>query len=662
MHRFLSRWAALVCALGLAPLAGAAEAPPAGHFFGNPGFTKPRLSPSGTHLAVLASDEAHRQRLIVVDLNDFSLKAAAEFRDGDVGAFSWLSDERLLFTSADSQAAQGDQRYAPGLFAANRDGTAFRQLASSRGKPFITVGGPSSLLPWHTFMLDQDGAQDGPEVYVANHLVENLSADREQELLLLNTKTGKAKPFDAPSGMRWWMLDQQGQPRLAVSRRDGQTMMHYRDPASGAWREIARHASYTGAGQGFQPLAFGPDGTLYVASSEKTGYAAVHTYDIAAGKLGERPLLNVQGYDFMGHLVFGGGKLLGARFLADGEGTEWFDAGMKAVQAEIDQRLPRTVNLVTPPVRAQTPWVLVTSYSDRQPQVHLVYNTRTRDLKRIGDSHAAIKPAQMAAQDVVRYKARDGLEIPALLTLPAGKDKNLPLVVLVHGGPYVRGTRWGWEAEAQFLASRGYAVLQPEFRGSAGYGGAHLRAGWKQWGLAMQDDIADGAKWAAAQGYAAPRRVCVAGASYGGYATLMGLVNDPELFRCGVAWAGVTDLELLYKGHWRFDSDMSADFKQYGMRDLIGDPERDAERFAATSPLRQAARVTRPLLLAHGGADLRVPLVHGTRFRDAVKATNKDVEWVEYEQEGHGWYLPRNRIDFWTRVEAFLNRHIGPQP
>jgi dipeptidyl aminopeptidase/acylaminoacyl peptidase len=176
----------------------------------------------------------------------------------------------------------------------------------------------------------------------------------------------------------------------------------------------------------------------------------------------------------------------------------------------------------------------------------------------------------------------------------------------------------------------------------------------------MQDDIADGVQWAVEKGYADPKRVCIAGASYGGYATLMGLVNDPDLYKCGIDWVGVTDIKLLYTGHWLFTSDLPERWKKYGMPDLIGDLEKDAAQLKATSPLEQAARIRHPLLLAYGGADMRVPLVHGTKFRDAVKASNKDVEWIEYAEEGHGWALAKNRIDFWTRVEKFLDRNIGP--
>jgi dipeptidyl aminopeptidase/acylaminoacyl peptidase len=225
----------------------------------------------------------------------------------------------------------------------------------------------------------------------------------------------------------------------------------------------------------------------------------------------------------------------------------------------------------------------------------------------------------------------------------------------VHGGPW-RREDWEWRADVQFLASRGYVVLEPESRGSTGFGHAHFTKGFRQWGLAMQDDVADGARWAIAKGIADPERVCIAGASYGGYATLMGLVRNPELFKCGVAWASVTDIGLMYSVDW---SSTSERYKMYGMPTLIGDQKKDAEQLKATSPLEQAARIRQPLLLAHGGADYRVPIVHGTRLRDAVMKTNPNVEWVEYEKEGNGWKLVSNRIDFWTRVEKFMQKNIG---
>lgn len=265
----------------------------------------------------------------------------------------------------------------------------------------------------------------------------------------------------------------------------------------------------------------------------------------------------------------------------------------------------------------------------------------------------------MGSQDIVKYRARDGLEIPAWLTLPAKGGKKLPLVVRVHGGPYLRGNVWGWDAGGQFIASRGYAVLEPEFRGSAGFGFKLFSAGMKQWGLKMQDDIADSVKWAVDKGIADPDRVCIMGGSYGGYATLMGLVNDPGLYRCGIAYAAVTDIPLLYDSGMAVLSGLPDDYKEYGVPVLVGDLGKDAAQFVATSPLKQAARIKRPLLLAHGSDDHRVPVPHFRKMRSALESAKADAEFVEYAGEGHGWSTLKTRLDFWSRVEKFLDKHIG---
>jgi dipeptidyl aminopeptidase/acylaminoacyl peptidase len=264
----------------------------------------------------------------------------------------------------------------------------------------------------------------------------------------------------------------------------------------------------------------------------------------------------------------------------------------------------------------------------------------------------------MPKREPVRYTARDGLSIPAVLTLPRGREaKDLPLVLYVHGGPYVRGHQWTWSAEAAYLAALGYAVLEPDFRGSLGWGRRFFQAGWKQWGLAMQDDLVDGIDWLAKRGTIDPKRVCIMGASYGGYAVMMGLARDPDRFRCGVNYVGVTDIGLLFSVTW---SDMSdSDFIKYSAKEIIGDPERDAAQFRATSPLANAAKIRAPVLMAYGVQDYRVPLVHGERMRDALRQNGAPVEWVAYNDEGHGFLLESNRYDFYGRVAKFLAEHLA---
>jgi acetyl esterase/lipase/Tol biopolymer transport system component len=662
---------ALVLALAGAVLCGhvmAADAVkppvPIADFFNNAQFSDAELSPSGKYLAVrLGNKDNKRDMLGVVDLASNAVKVVGNFSDADIGRYAWVNDTRLVFTATDRDLAQGDVRFAPGLYAINRDGSNFRQLAMRNGKPFIISGstlGSRELLPWHTYLTGQDGAQDSEYIYVQDRNYSSSGELINVNLLRLNTLNGRVgMSVDRPGDSDYWMLDHKGEPRLTITFSKGTRSVYYRDPDTNAWRKLTDFERYTNRGGVFRPFAFGPDGTLYVISLSKSGTTDVYAYDLKHNKLADHPLIHLEGYDFKGELIMSKDKLLGIRHLTDAMGTTWLDPAMKAMQEKIDHMLPNTVNLLSVANKSETPWVLVTAYADIWPKRMMLYNSETGKMTLIGASQPGIDPNTMARKELVHYQARDGLTIPAWLTLPQGPGKNLPMVVLVHGGPWVRGGEWNWDPQAQFLASRGYAVLEPEYRGSTGFGGKLFLAGWKQWGLKMQDDIADGTRWAIGKGYADAKRICIAGASYGGYATLMGLINDPDLYQCGVEWVGVTDINLMYDGSWNYRSDMSDDWKQYGMPQMIGDQVADAAQLKATSPLEQASRIKQPLLMAYGGADVRVPLPHGTKFYKAIKATNPNVEWIEYEDEGHGWKLPKTRIDFWGRVEKFLDKNIG---
>jgi dipeptidyl aminopeptidase/acylaminoacyl peptidase len=275
-----------------------------------------------------------------------------------------------------------------------------------------------------------------------------------------------------------------------------------------------------------------------------------------------------------------------------------------------------------------------------------------------------IDPQRMSRVAMHRIKARDGRDLPVWLTQPAGlkAGQPVPAVVLVHGGPWVRDGFWRWEAEAQFLASRGYLVISPEFRGSTGYGSEHYRAGWKQWGQSMQDDVADALLWAQKQGLASDA-ACIAGASYGGYSTLMGLVRHPELYKCGVAWMAVTDPKLYIDGGWGVIDDIGSSGRRFMLPELVGDVDKDAVMLATNSPLARAREIKAPLMLAFGESDQRVPIEHGERLRAALIKANRPPVWVSYPDEAHGWRQLRTQIDFYGRMEKFLGQHLkGEKP
>jgi dipeptidyl aminopeptidase/acylaminoacyl peptidase len=622
-------------------------------FFQEAAMTGAALSPSGTRVALRVGSKDDRVRLSTLDLETMKVTPVAAFTDADIFQFRWINDERLVFSLTDNRAAPADRRFAQGLFAVNADGQGFRQLVK-RFDSFVQDSIATKQLPWNNFLLDQVGAQTGDEVFIVQPEAYSDKGADYFKLLRLNTVSNRVVDIETPLNAFQWLIDGKGELRAVLTRKDKTAAIHLRDVTTGSWRKLREFDRFFGGNLMLHWAR--EDGSFLVTARVARDTDAVYTYDPATDRLSDKPLIASAQFDIAPDFIASDDKLLGWRFTVDGAVTQWLDEGMKAHQAEVDKLLPSTANMLSPPRRGNSPFVLVHAYADVQPELFYLYNKQTKKLTKLGAAMPDIKPAQMAQMDFVTYKARDGLPIPAYLTLPRGEvKKNLPLIVYVHGGPWVRGSSWGFRREVQFLASRGYAVLQPEFRGSRGFGDKHFKAGWKQWGLAMQNDLADGARWAIAEGIADPKRVAIIGASYGGYAAMMGLVNDGDLFRCAVNWVGVSDLDLLYGASW---DDIGDEVKRYSMPVLLGDREKDAAQLKATSPLHNAARIKNPLLMAYGRIDKRVPIEHGKRMHDAVKPHNPKVEWVQYDKEGHGWALAENNIDFWQRVEKFLATHI----
>jgi dipeptidyl aminopeptidase/acylaminoacyl peptidase len=633
------------------PAADSAPLPVAA-FFAPSQFTGALLSPDGANVALLVRGPAGNIVLATMPAAGGPARVLAGISGMDLGAIHWVNNRRLVFSAAQRERKEGSSVAGPGLHAINIDGSKRVHLVAH---DWNGSGGRSALPP-NTMFLSAVHDAASSDVYVYRY--EAFKEDFEGYVLFrLNTETGNLVRVDTPEGTRSTLIDAAGVPRVATLRKDGMTQVHYKDPKTGAWRQLAQFSLTSPVL--FQPALVTKSGQLYVLSNNGRNTRGLYRYDLEAGRLDPEPVIGLKQYDFNGALIVAPDRetVLGARYETSEAITTWFDDAIKQDQARIDALLPSTINQVSLARDALADAIVVHSYSDTEPGIWRLYHRSTGKLTPLGVSRPDLSPLRMASKSMVRYKARDGMEIPAYLTLPkGGSGKHLPMVVLVHGGPWVRGGHLQWDRQVQFLASRGYAVLEPEFRGSTGFGQAHFEAGWKQWGLAMQDDVADGARWAIGQGTADPQRICIAGASYGGYATLMGLIRDPDLFRCGIDWVGVTDINLLYDLRY---TNTSQEAKTYGLPRLIGDQAADAAQLKATSPLANADRIKQPLLLAYGVVDRTVPIEHGRKFYNAVKKTNDRVEWIEYAEEGHGWYEERNQVDFWSRAEKFLDKNIG---
>ncbi|CAN5133706.1 S9 family peptidase [soil metagenome] len=659
----------VTAALPQAAAPAPAAAIPVESFFQRPSLLDAKLSPSGKQLALTSARGANRVSLVVITLGaPPEVKRVARFSDADIVHFDWASDNRLVFSVLDLEAGSGeDRRLAPGLFAINADGSDLRSLVRRQGKPFVTDGSREDRsLDWNHQLLHVPLPQEGvqpDEVVIGRYDISGNNLDAVTPMWL-NVRTGRTRSMDllsAPRSTVHWLFDSQGRPRVAIAREAGRQTVYWHGPADTAWRKLSDAAQLHSP---FEPVAVDDSGTLYVTRAEGSeGYSVLSRFDFDAMGVEKTPLVSAPGFDFIGSLILdrAGGRALGVRLETDGEQTVWFDAAMKQLQATADARLPGHVNRINcRRCGAPDMVAMVRSFSDQDPGSVWIYEAAGQRWSAVSTVMDGIDARRMASVDLHRIKARDGRDLPVWLTLPAGRvpGQPLPTVVMAHGGPWLRGSHWHWEPMAQFLASRGYLVIAPEFRGSTGYGQAHYKAGWRQWGQAMQDDIADALLWAQGEGLADKQKACIAGASYGGYATLMGLVRQPELYRCGVAWVAVTDPLLILKGSWWIDDDIGGQVRQYMLSELVGDAEKDLAMLTANSPLAQAARIKAPLLLAFGESDRRVPLAHGKRLREAMAAAGSTPEWVTYENEGHSWRLVATQVDWARRVERFLATHL----
>jgi dipeptidyl aminopeptidase/acylaminoacyl peptidase len=650
---------ALVLSLPLALPAQAADTPSltAEAFFKRSKLRGAKLSPSGRWLAVLTSAPKTRIGIAILDLEGKEAQRFIEAsQQADVNWVEWVNEDWMVFTIEDPDQRSNEGR-GSGLMAVRRDGSNSRMLIKRTYDGFYSSEDPfqgRKTLPANNHYIGL-GVAGSNDVVIEEYKYDTFGNYSHSAFLNLNVATGGTRSLyqDGPRA-RGVLVDGTGKARVLWDNREGQTTMYWSDTGDAPWRQVSKAPTYEST---FSPVYVDSAESLVVAG-ESQGGGVLRRFDVKTAKMVGEPLMRTPGFSMSAEpiTVRGSAQVLGVRLHTDAASTAWFSPEMQRIQEAVDAKLAGRVNLLSCSPCDKPKAVLVESYADQQPLQYVLYRPQENRWQLIGDDRPDIDAARMAGVELLRTKSRDGGDLPIWVTRSAGNAKKAaPAVVLVHGGPYVRGSTWGWHSEAQFLASRGYVVIEPEFRGSTGYGYDHFKAGWKQWGLAMQDDITDALKFAVAQGMADPAKVCIVGGSYGGYAALMGLIKDPDQYRCGVAFAAVTDLRAIPQMFW---SDINADYRDYGFPLLVGDLKKDAERLAATSPVEQAARIKAPVLLVHGGKDRRVPIDNGERMREALQKAGKKVEWVVYPDEGHGFARDENAVDYWKRVEAFLAQNL----
>ena len=592
-------------------------------FFRNPEQATFQLSPDGNSIAFVQPYENRMNVFVRPRAGGPAVRITSE-TDRDVAGYFWKGSRRIVYL----KDFKGDENFH--LVSVDSDGKNLVDLT-----PFDKV---------RAMIIDDRYDDDGeilvalnkrnPEVFDVYRIDLN-----SKELTLL---------AENPGNITAWITDHAGRIRLAIAT-DGvnNSIMHRADDNSAFATVIT-----TNFRQQISPLFFDFDNKLlFAASNIDRDKAAIVRVDPATAKeeslIFEHPEVDVGGLDWSRKRKV----CTEAQFVTWKRERKFFDAEMQAIHADLERQLPGYEIDLQSSNKDETLFV-VAAWNDRTQGVRYLYDVATKTLTKLAEIAPWLDENELAEMKPITYQARDGLTIHGYLTLPRGGGKNLPMVVIAHGGPWARDV-WGYDPEAQFLANRGYAVMHMNFRGSTGYGRKFWEASFKEWGRTMQDDVTDGVKYAIAQGIADPKRVAIYGGSYGGYCTLAGLAFTPELYACGVDYVGVSNLFTFIKTippYWKPMLDM--------LYEMVGNPETDKELLAAASPALHADNIRAPLLIAQGAQDPRVNIEESNQMVAALNKHGIDVEYIVKDNEGHGFHNEENRFEFYEAMERFLEKHL----
>lgn len=609
--------------------------PPLDSFFRDPAFETLNISPDGTKLAAVSMWKEHLN-LFMIDMKTKRPTLLTGLTNSSVSDVRWIGNNRILFTATEDGTDSG------GLFAIDSDGKNGRVLSPSLHDQ---VNNGARVYRYSRFL---DYYKDSTtEILVTN----NERREFEPDVCIMNVDNGHKRTILLnPGNVSTWLADYDGVVRLGYGEQGRSQFLVYRDNDKEEFHEIKRWDFTDGT---VEPVSFAADNHLiYVKNSIGRNTAAICLFDPTKGEIVET-LFADPTYD-AGRVILSRKthSLLG--FTCEREQLDfvWADKGMKARQGGFDHAFPRTHNYFISRSLDDT-WNIVLATSDRDSGTFYLLNMDRHSIEPLVARMPWLEPTRLAEMKPIEYQSRDGLTIHGYLTLPPGRDpKNLPVIINPHGGPWARDS-WGYNPEIQFLASRGYAVLQMNFRGSTGYGRKFLEAGYGQWGLSMQDDITDGVKWLVDQGIADPKRIAIYGASYGGYATMAGLAFTPDLYRCGINYVGVTDIELLLRTIPKAWENSRA-----ALEVMTGNAANQKEQLKATSPMRKADQIRVPVFFAYGELDDRVDLKHGTKLVAELRKNGVPVELMVKHDEGHGFRHWDNKIEFYTTMEKFLDQYM----
>lgn len=598
-------------------------------FFKNPEKAGFRISPDGRYISYRAPWK-NRMNIFVRKIGDTAATQVTTDTVRDIGGYFWKGD-RLVY----SRDINGDENYI--VFSAGIDGRNVKALTPERGVRAGIIDDLHNIAGMEQQVMVQMN-QRNPEVF---------------DPYLVNVVTGEiASLYDNKENYESWTTDHTGTIRIATKTDGVNTTYFHRANAAEPFKEFLS----VGFKDAFAPQLFTFDNkNLIAASNLGRDKTAIVEYDLAANKesrvIYENPDHDVDGVDYSRKRQV----LTMAYYTGWKQERHFLDAETRAMYEKMAPKFEGYEFWIYGEDDSETKFMVWTG-NDRTYGRYYFYDQAIDKVEPMAEIAPWIKEEQMAHMKPVQYTSRDGLTIHGYLTLPEGREpKNLPVVVNPHGGPWARDV-WGFNPEVQFLANRGYAVFQMNFRGSTGYGKKFYEASFKQWGRTMQDDITDGVNWLVKEGYADPKRVAIYGGSYGGYATLAGVTFTPDLYACGVDYVGVSNLFTFMKTippYWKPYLDM--------FHEMVGDPAADKDSLAMreASPVFHVDRIKAPLFIAQGANDPRVNKDESDQVVEALKARGVEVEYMVKDNEGHGFHNEENRFDFYNAMEKFLDQHIG---
>jgi dipeptidyl aminopeptidase/acylaminoacyl peptidase len=598
-------------------------------FFKNPEKSSYQISPDGSFYSFMAPYKK-RMNIFIQKIGDSSATQLTFEEARDIAGYFWPNNEQIVFLKDEA----GDENFH--LFGVNIDG--------SNPIGFTDFEGVRAQI-----------IDDLPDQ--KDFVVIGLNKRNKQvfDPYRLNLKTGEISMLaENPGNIQGWMFDHDGKLRLATAIVDGvnQSIL-YRENEEDEFKTIIT----TNFKEGFNPQFFTFDNKNIIGSSNlgRDKYAIVEFDPITAKEV--KVLYANDDYDVNGVGYSRKRKVITAAYFESWKSERhYFDSTSKATFEKIQKQLAGYEIGITGVNKDENVLILRT-YSDKSLGAYYIYNSEDDKMEKIVNVSPWIDENEMSNQLPIAYQSRDGLKINGYLTLPKGYNmenaKNLPVVINPHGGPWARDS-WGFNPEIQFLANRGYAVLQMNFRGSTGYGRKFFEASFKKWGREMQDDITDGTKWLIDKGIADSTRIAIYGGSYGGYATLMGLVKEPKMYAAGVDYVGVSNMFTFMKTippYWEPMLEM--------MYEMVGDVEKDSTMLREVSPVFHVDKIKAPLFIAQGANDPRVNVDESDQMVRAMKEKGIEVEYLVKKDEGHGFRNEENRFEFYRAMEKFLNLQLS---